>query len=114
VRLVEVSGSDYLDAVTRLLQRRRLADPTGGVWEAADFQWWWRRERPSDQLGQSFWLDDDGEPVAAVTLNDWDGTWECDVIAGPDDFDPVWRRALERSSSSGSSPCRFASATTIP
>ena len=96
MRLVELSGHAYLDTVTRLLQRRRLADPTGGVWEAADFQWWWRRARPSDELGQSFWLDDADEPVAAVTLNDWDRTWECDVIAGPDDFDPVWTRALER------------------
>jgi ribosomal protein S18 acetylase RimI-like enzyme len=96
MRLVELAGRDYLDAVTRLLQRRRLDDPTGGVWEAADFQWWWRRVRPSDELGQSFWLDDADEPVAAVTLNDWDGAWECDVIVDPGDFEAVWKRALER------------------
>jgi ribosomal protein S18 acetylase RimI-like enzyme len=96
MRLVELSGRAYLGAVTRLLQRRRLADPIGGVWEAADFQWWWRRVRPSDELGQLFWVDGAGEPIAAVTLNDWGGAWECDVIAGPADFDPVWERALAR------------------
>jgi ribosomal protein S18 acetylase RimI-like enzyme len=96
VRLVELSGRDYLDAVTRLLQQRRLRDATGGVWEAADFQWWWRTVRPSDALGQLFWLDDAGEPVAAVTLNDWDGDWECDVIVGPLDFEPVWAHGLAR------------------
>jgi GNAT superfamily N-acetyltransferase len=104
VRRVELAGPAYLDAVTRLLQRRRLADPTGGIWEAADFQWWWRKVRPSDELGQSFWLDETGEPVAAVTLNDWDGTWECDVIAGPREFETVWQRAVERMDELGLDP----------
>jgi ribosomal protein S18 acetylase RimI-like enzyme len=96
VRVVELSGRTYLDAVTGLLQRWRLDDPVGGVWEAADFQWWWRKPRPSDELGQLFWLDDADEPVAALTLNDWDGDWECDVVARPVDFEPVWARALAR------------------
>jgi GNAT superfamily N-acetyltransferase len=96
VRLVELSGRDYVDAVTRLLQQRRLRDPIGGVWEAADFQWWWRKPRPSDELGQLFWLDNRDEPIAAATLNDWDGAWECDVIAPADEFEPVWARALAR------------------
>jgi hypothetical protein len=37
---VELRTDDYLDLVTGLLQRCRLADPTGGLWEAADYQWW--------------------------------------------------------------------------
>jgi hypothetical protein len=29
--------------VTELLQQHRLADPVGGLWEAADLQWWFTR-----------------------------------------------------------------------
>ena len=32
-------ATDYLAAVTRILQQARLADPTGGLWEAADLHW---------------------------------------------------------------------------
>ena len=96
----EVVTDGYLDLVTRLLQRCRLSDPTGGLWEAGDFQWWWRRVRPSDRRGQLFWRDVRGEPVAGVILNDWDAMWACDVIVSPEHlpelFDAVWRRALER------------------
>jgi ribosomal protein S18 acetylase RimI-like enzyme len=93
-------GADYLDLVTRLLQRVRLADPWAGLWEAADLQWWWRRDRPSDREGQLFWLDGRNDPVAAVILTDWGRTWACDVITVPDGastvFPTVWPRAMER------------------
>lgn len=74
------TGTDYLDLVTRLAQRMRLAEPLGGVWEAADYQWWWRRPRPSDDLEQLFWLDEKGDPVAGVVLTSWDDFWQCDVL----------------------------------
>jgi predicted N-acetyltransferase YhbS len=97
-----VSGTDYLDLVTRLLHRVRLADPTAGLWEASDFQWWWRRGRASDDHGQLFWIDSQGEPVAGVVLTD-EGpgrACQCDVIVAPDHaertFGGVWRRALRR------------------
>jgi predicted N-acetyltransferase YhbS len=77
---VDVSGLDYLALATRLLQRARLADAEAGEWEAADLQWWWRTPRPSDELGQHFWLDDDG-PVAGVVLTDWGAIWECVAVA---------------------------------
>ena len=35
----EASGLAYLELVTGLLQRIRLASPEGGVWEAADLEW---------------------------------------------------------------------------
>jgi hypothetical protein len=100
VELVELSGRDYLDWATRLLQRCRLADPKGGLWEAADLQWWWRRVRLSDTLGQLFWLDDDGEPIAAFVLTDWDGSWDGEVVLAPGHreglFAEVWQHGLER------------------
>ena len=64
-------GLDYLQAVTALLQRTRNAHPTLGLYEAADLQWWWGRPRPSDDVGQLFWRDDDGECVAGVVLTEW-------------------------------------------
>jgi ribosomal protein S18 acetylase RimI-like enzyme len=100
---VERASADYLASVTRLLERCRLADPTGGLWEAADFQWWWRRVRPSDELGQIFWIDDHGDPVAAFVLTDWDGRWEGEVTVAPDRsrelFAEVWQQGLERMAS---------------
>lgn len=95
------TGPRYLELVTRLQHRVRLADPLAGVWEAADFQWWWRRARPSDAGGQLFWLDAAGDPVAAIVFTAWsDELWQCDVLEVPDlravDLEVMWRRALER------------------
>ena len=88
-----------LDLITALLQRARLADATSGLWEAADFHWWWRKPRRSDAVAQTFWLDDVG-PVGAVMLTDWDGIWGCDPImlpsADPELADLVWAEAIER------------------
>ena len=64
-------GVDYLEAATALLQRVRSAHPTGGLYEAADLQWWWRNSRSTDELPQLFWFDDRGHPEAAVLAIDW-------------------------------------------
>jgi hypothetical protein len=74
VREREATGVECLDLITRLLQRLRLAHPTAGLWEAADLQWWWRKPRRSDEIGQTFWLDG-SEPVAAVILTEWGRCW---------------------------------------
>jgi GNAT superfamily N-acetyltransferase len=76
------SGLGALELATELLHRARLADPRGGVWEAADLQWWWRMPRRSDALEQRFWLDAEG-PVAAVLLTDWGRAWGVDPISIP-------------------------------
>lgn len=83
-----VTGREYLTLATELLQRARLEDPTIEIWEAADLQWWWRRPRSSDAIGQRFWVDDDGCPVAAVVLTDWSAPgrptwWGVDPIVLP-------------------------------
>ena len=97
--VVRASGLDALDLITALLQRARLADATSGLWEAADFHWWWRKPRRSDAVAQTFWLDGLG-PVGAVMLTEWDGFWGCDPImlpsADPDLADLVWAEAIER------------------
>jgi RimJ/RimL family protein N-acetyltransferase len=93
-------GLEYLRLITTLANRVRIEDPTVGIWEAADFQWWWRRERASDQIAQLFWVDAFGTPEAAVVFTDWGATWGCDPIIVPtraDEMVPVvWARALQR------------------
>jgi predicted N-acetyltransferase YhbS len=103
-RRITASGLDALALMTELLQRARLADPDAGLWEAADFQWWWRTPRRSDALEQWFWVDDVGL-IAAVMLTDWTRVWGCDPIALPglpsEVVDLVWRAAVERADEPG-------------
>ncbi|MBZ2195098.1 GNAT family N-acetyltransferase [Occultella gossypii] len=99
VREIRAAGPRAQELATSLLQRARRADPTAGLWEAADVQWWWRSPRRSDDVEKLFWLDDDG-PVAGVLLTTWAGeTWQCDPIAVPhaSGLEPgdLWERALE-------------------
>lgn len=99
VREVRASGLEAQMLTTKLLQRIRCRDPLAGVWEAADIQWWWRQPRPSDEIEQCFWADDEG-PVAGVTLTRWsdDKPWQCDPMIVPGvpgvRLADVWQRAL--------------------
>lgn len=95
-----VTGSRYLELATTLLQRMRLEHPTGGIWEAADVQWWSRLDRPAgrgDGDGHLFWHDERARPVAAVLLTRFARSTQCDVFVLPDDpgfARSVWRAAL--------------------
>jgi ribosomal protein S18 acetylase RimI-like enzyme len=104
---VAASGLEYLALATELLQRARIADPEGGVWEAADLQWWWRMPRRSDAIDQLFWIDDEG-PVAGVVLTDWGRAWGCDPIVVPGvstvPLPTVWARAVEAIDALGLEP----------
>lgn len=83
LREVRLTGLDCLDAVTTLLQRVRAADPTFGLYEAADFQWWWREPRATDAVPQLFWFDDAGRPTAAVVATAWRDRVALDPIVLP-------------------------------
>ena len=89
-------GAEYLRLATTLLQRIRLASPEGGIWEAADIQWWSRR----DQRAGLFWLDEDGEPLAAFLSTGFRSGVQCDVLvlpsAGEDFARDVWEAAIAR------------------
>jgi GNAT superfamily N-acetyltransferase len=94
---VRAAGLEYLALATELLQRARLADPEGGLWEAADLQWWWRTPRRSDALERVFWVDHEG-PVAGVVLTHWGRAWGCDpivVLGAAPPLAAVWSRAVE-------------------
>ncbi|MEZ5247714.1 MAG: hypothetical protein R2713_00400 [Ilumatobacteraceae bacterium] len=66
-------GLVHLGAVTSLSQRNGLAHPTAGPYEATDLQYWWRAERPTDDLPQPVWFDDEARPAAAVVTTAWPG-----------------------------------------
>ena len=94
-RVERLSGLDRLNAVSRLLQRARSADATGGVWEAADIQWWWRRRRRTDDRPLPIWFDELG-PCGAVVLTDFGGRWQGDALVVPRtvELDVVWSELL--------------------
>ncbi len=96
VRRELLRGLERLNATTAVLQRARLADPLGGMWEAADVQWWWRRPCTTDELALPVWFDEAG-PVAAAGLTAWDDTWQADVFAVPSIVrdEEVWAATLE-------------------
>src|SRR5205823_10448289 len=82
VRRERLWGLGRLNVTTTVLQRARVAAPLGGMWEAADVQWWWRRPRATDELALPVWFDEVG-PVAAAGLTAWGDTWQADVFAVP-------------------------------
>lgn len=105
-QIAVVRGREYLRLATTLLQRVRLASPCGGIWEAADIQWWSRQERSTDADGQVFWLAD-GEPVAAVIRTDFGLSVQCDVlVTGGGDRDVVWAEALRHADAATEFPVR--------
>ncbi len=83
MREQHLSGLDALEAVTTLLQRARLADPTAGSFDAGEVQWWWRTERSTDVHPQLFWFDHLGRPEAAVLATDWDDRVGLDPVVMP-------------------------------
>ena len=82
------TGLEYLEAVTTLLQRCRAAHPTKGLFEAAELQWWWAKPRPTDDLPQLFWFDDDGRPEAAVIVTTHGQT--SSAVYGDTTVDPMF------------------------
>jgi RimJ/RimL family protein N-acetyltransferase len=73
------AGEEYLRLTTETLQSIRLGHPTTGVWEAADLQWWWRKDQHPDPARQSFWVQD-GSPVAGAVLSDWGDRLSLDLL----------------------------------
>ncbi len=98
---VRLTGLPAVELATKLLQRARLACVDGGLWEAADVQWWWRTARRSDEVEQLFWTDPHG-PVGGVLATEFRGTWQCDALLVPDTgIEPqvVRERTIERAGS---------------
>jgi GNAT superfamily N-acetyltransferase len=99
LREEQPTGSDYLATVSRLLQRVRSVDPYGGLWEAADLQWWWRVDQHDDPVGQSVWFDRDDAIVAAIFTR-WKRWMGCDLLGTDAAVDRhaalIWDRLADR------------------
>jgi len=89
-------GLEYVTTVTTLLQRVRGANPTAGLYEAADLQWWWRTPRATDELAQLFWFDDAGRPEAAAIAVDWAGRVALVPVVMPDASPEVVALVVDR------------------
>lgn len=104
-------GIRYLREVTTLMQRVRAAHPTAGQFEAADFQWWWRKPRSTDNLPQLFWFDDAGRPeAAAIAIGSGDEILLDPIVmpdATPDWIAHVVERGLAHASESGFDAVEF-------
>lgn len=85
------SGLDYLAAVTALLDRIRVLHPTSGLFDTAEVLWWWvQNARPTDDLGQLFWFDEQGRPEAAVIATRFGESTQLDPLVLPGATDE-WR-----------------------
>lgn len=97
---VSATGLGYLPLVTSLLQRTVVTDPLAVVWEAADFQWWWRVDQHAEPSRQTFWLDGARVPVAAAVFTDWKGELAIDAMWAPEHHEQamrdVWPTIVEK------------------
>jgi hypothetical protein len=98
-----VRGREALEVLSSLCQRIRRADPQRRAWEAADLQWWWRRARTTDELGQLVMRAGGGDVSAAVVLTDFDRYCQLDVLTvpgcQPGELEAAWALAADRAHS---------------
>jgi predicted N-acetyltransferase YhbS len=114
VRRELLRGLERLNATSIVLQRARRDDPIGGMWEAADVQWWWRRPRATDELALPVWFDEVG-PVAAAGLTAWDDVWQVDAFVLPSileveegvELEDVWAATLATTAGHQGQPLRL-------
>lgn len=81
------AGLDYLAKATDFLIACRLEDPLGGLWDAADIQWWWREDDFRDPAHQLFFETPDGAPRAMLLLSPTYGTFDYELMPGEEDTD---------------------------
>lgn len=75
-----LTGKEYLSTVTDLAQRIRLEGAHEGLYEAADFQWWWREDDAAIPDRQIFWFDALGNAVACLKRLDTGSEWNNDFL----------------------------------
>jgi ribosomal protein S18 acetylase RimI-like enzyme len=79
------AGSTYLAEATTFLTACRREQPLGGMWDAADLQWWWREDAFGDPLRQRFYDDDAGRAVALLLLEENHRTFDYELLPGLED-----------------------------
>ena len=63
------SDEAYLRKATAFLGECRSEDPLGGLWDAADLQWWWREDLYRDPANQLFWEDTSGRTLGFMLVS---------------------------------------------
>jgi GNAT superfamily N-acetyltransferase len=86
-----LTGQKYLSTVTDLAQRIRLEGAHEGLYEAADFQWWWRKGDAPFPERQIFWFDASDNAVACLVRFDAGDEWDNDFL-----WLPSARRVVEK------------------
>ena len=81
------AGLDYLAKATTFLIACRLQDPHGGLWDAADIQWWWREDDFRDPAHRLFFETPDGTPRAMLLLLPTYGTFDYGLVPGEEGAD---------------------------
>ncbi len=92
------TGAEYLRMVTDLLHGIRLASAEGGLWEAADMQWAWRKDQHPDPSMATFWIDDSDSVVAGAVVTDWGRVVNCDLLLLPvmgDQLPTMWQTLMD-------------------
>lgn len=79
------AGLAYLRRATALLTACRRADPLGGMWDAADLQWWWREDDFDVPERQLFFEGGGGAPRALLLLSPRYRTFDYELMAGEED-----------------------------
>lgn len=87
------AGRDYLGMATAFLIACRRADPCGGLWDAADIQWWWREDDFQTPDHQRFFETADGAPRAMLLLSPSYHTFDYELAPGEEDSD-LGRRVI--------------------
>lgn len=76
------AGTNYLARATHFLSARRFVDPLGGMWDAADVQWWWREDDFDRPDRQRFYVGRDGAARAMLLLSERYATFDYDLAPG--------------------------------
>ena len=76
------AGTDYLARATDFLSACRRADPLGGMWDAADVQWWRREDDWDKPDRQRFYLAADGTVHGMLLLSDQYATFDHELLPG--------------------------------
>ena len=75
-----LAGKEHLTTVTDLLQRIRREDAYAGLYEAADLQWWWRKDHAAPPEHQIYWFNEQDQAIASLLLHNNGDEWNNDFM----------------------------------
>jgi GNAT superfamily N-acetyltransferase len=76
---------EYLAKVTEFMTECRRRAVLAGLWDAADFHWWWRDGGYDNPDHQLFFEAESGQPAGFVLLSDRYETFDYEILPGLED-----------------------------